>query len=173
MGVGEKESTKYSDLIYVRNAPFECVPEGFILALKDKDYTYKDYLQACKLYNTLSCYWNILGYKDSKLMVVSWGTWDPLERHFRVLRSSSYPTSWKVGGEIMRNLLYQIRLYASELQAAWIWLRGVSGDTPRALAYCWIICSVGFSWGGANFFTKEAKVRLRDWSRRIWSRPAR
>jgi hypothetical protein len=136
MGVGEKESTKYSDLIYVRNAPFECVPEGFILALKDKDYTYKDYLQACKLYNTLSCYWNILGYKDSKLMVVSWGTWDPLERHFRVLRSSSYPTSWKVGGEIMRNLLYQIRLYASELQAArcywesnqWrVWLRKLEG----------------------------------------------
>jgi hypothetical protein len=46
-----------------------------------------------------------------------WGSWDPLELHFRVVRISIHPKWMKAGGRFMRWIFREVKLFASEMQA--------------------------------------------------------
>lgn len=78
---------------YMFNVPFETVPKVLIEQFSNTRFLYNDYLLFCPLYNDLPTYWNIAIFDASSMIAFVWGTLEPLEKFFHVVRVTIHPSA--------------------------------------------------------------------------------
>jgi len=108
----------YNDVHFIVNFPFELIPEGFIAALREKDYSAFEYYANCELYNNNDNYWNIVGLTQiGQPVCVVWGTFDRLEKIMIAMRVSIHPHWQSLDGELLKMIVKMIDVHGYNIGA--------------------------------------------------------
>lgn len=112
------ETEDDGNVYFISNIPFELIPEGFIIALRDRDFVEMEYYANCKFYNESEVYWNLLGLtKKGKPVVFVWGMFDRLEKILCISRISIHPLWQSCNSEFLRLVVKNIIDYSSKVGA--------------------------------------------------------
>lgn len=101
-------------IAWVRDIPFDCIPQPFVDQLPEKHFDYQKFLAHAEWLSKVPWYWNLVGLDDQGIKAVCWGTWDPLEDEMRLMRISLHPSWWRIDGRIICSLIQELRIWASE-----------------------------------------------------------
>jgi hypothetical protein len=101
---------------WIANVPFDQIPEGFIRQMKPRSFTYEEFIEIAPLLDSLPTYWNLVFVNElMKIQLVLWGSLKPLEKMIEVERISIHPILFKVGGEVMLQILDKLRGFAKAM----------------------------------------------------------
>ena len=115
------ETENDRNVYFIANVPFEIIPEGFIMALKDVDFVPMEYYANCKSYNESEYYWNIMGLTKSGIPVVFvWGVFDKLEKMICINRISIHPKWQSCNKDLMVKVVKTINEYARDVGANFV-----------------------------------------------------
>lgn len=137
-----------NELRWVHNIPFSSVPRELVEQLKERPYSYEEYLERC---NSLSNYWNFALVKGSDVLVFCWGFFDPLERLMHVVRLSIRPQLFRIDGKFLHfinNKLKEVGKSMGARKIYWItdkwkvFLRKLPNELTTANARIVEVCNV-------------------------------
>ena len=111
--------TKNNGIVnFISNVPFEIIPKGFILSLRNKDFSELEYYANCKSYNESEYHWNLLGLTPEGLPIVFvWGMFDKLEKVLCVTRLSIHPKWQSVSNEFLKKVIQAINTHGINIGA--------------------------------------------------------
>ena len=94
--VYSEEEKQDSKIELMFNIPFELVERPYIEQMKDRTYSYEDYLQQSKAMNNLPNIWNIAAIERESgiLMMFVWGYVDMLEKIMHITRVTAHPRTF-------------------------------------------------------------------------------
>ena len=142
----EKTSESEFELVdryrFLMNVPFEFIPRPFIESLRDRSFSYEEFLELAPVMNRLENYWNIIlmDHKEQMVKLIAWGCYDPLEKLMMIMRISAHPGVMKSGmirHQFGLKLFNTIKAFGNSLgmkRLIWIseqadaWVRKLDGE---------------------------------------------
>jgi len=105
-------------IYFISNIPFDIIPKGFILALRNRNFSELEFYAHCKDYSNSEFYWNILGLTENATPIsIVWGMYDKLEKILCITRVSIHPLYQSCKRDLLKKMMKEVIDYSRKVGA--------------------------------------------------------